>query len=545
VDATLQGLLGLIHGTDVEVRCAALLALTYLEAAQDPVVQAVGKALNSPNVVVRDFAIGYFERVRPREGVAFLLPLLDAQEDAVRARVVTILEQYGATAVTAVKKLANDAPRRRVNAIIDLCARVHTSPALDLLFVLIGADDPDTNRAACNSLMTLVPTLDTRARADLFARTERLAAGAKGHRAILVAAAKLFSALGDPKARRVLFAMLDEREPPVVRTHALSALTNCMRQTELSAAEVDVVLSLLNQDDEAGFLRPAVRLLETQPLDRRYLGRLNQLAESPQPLVKRFAVEKLGHFESSAAIKTLIGYLTDDSYARRNQAVASLKTMPAARSALMKEFIECEDERKSWTLADILLLHDRNWKRDVLDALSTKLEQAIDKREDRLWAAYFHFLIGADAEHTAARLRARAERLRKSKHFAQSAKTLALLKDSPAFDEETRFAFGLAALKSHAHTLASVAQRHDDALDALRGLANSAFPLGERLRRERMLTPEELYYLAFHLAEGQADEQALARELLEHLVARVSRTKVGQAAKNKLRLLRANERRGS
>jgi hypothetical protein len=537
VDATLKGLLGLIRGTDVEVRCAALLALTHLEAAEDPVVQAVGNALSSPNVVVRDFAIGYFERVRPRDGVAFLLSLLDAQEDVVRTRVVSILEHYGAAAVSGAKKLLTDAPRRRVNAIIDLCARVRTSGALDLLFTLIGADDPDTNRAACNALILVVPALDARGHADLFARTERLAAGAKGHRALLVGSAKLFGALADAKARRVLVAMLDEREPQVVRTHALGALTNCLREKELASAEVDVLLSLLDEDDEAGFLRPAIRLLQTQSLNRNYLSRLNKLAESPQPLVKRFAVEKLGHFDSGAAVKTLIGYLTDDSFARRNQATASLKTMPAARSALMKELIDCEDERKAWTLADILLMHDRNWKRDVLDALSGKLEHAIEKREDRLWAAYFHFLISIDAERTAERLRARAERLRKSKRFPESAKTLALLKDSPAFDDETRFAFALAELKSHAHTLATVARPRDDALDAFRALANSAFPLGERLRRERVLTAEDLYYVAFNLAEGRPEEQALARELLEHLVAKLGRTKVGQAARNKLRLM--------
>jgi hypothetical protein len=541
VDATLKGLLGLIHGTDVEVRCAALLALTHLEAAEDPVAEAVGNALRSPNVVVRDFALGYFERVRPRDGIPSLLPLLDAQEDAVRARIVGILEHYGAAAVGGVKKLLTDAPRRRLNAIIDLCARVRTGGALDLLFALIGADDPDTNRAACNALIMVVPALDARARADLFARTERLTAGAKGHRSILVAAAKLFGALADPKARRNLFAMIDEREPQVVRTHALGALTNCLREKELSAAEVDVLLTLLDQDDEAGFLRPAIRLLEAQSLDRSYLSRLNQLAESPQPLVKRFAVEKLGHFDSGAAVKTLIGYLTDDGYARRNQATASLKTMPAARSALMKELIACEDERKAWTLADILLLHDRTWKRDVLDALATKLEQAIDKREDRLWAAYFHFLISIAPERTAERLRTRGERLRKSKRFAESARTLALLKDSPAFDDETRFAFALAELKSHTHTLANVVRRRDDALDAFRALANSAFPLADRLRRERVLAAEDLYYVAFNLAEGRAEEQVLARELLDHLVAKFGRTKVGQAARNKLRLLPADK----
>ena len=66
---------------------------------------------------------------------------------------------------------------------------------------------------------------------------------------------------------------------------------------------------------------------------------------------------------------------------------------------------------------------------------------------------------------------------------------------------------------------------------------HSTFPTAERLRKERAFTPEELFYVAFHFAEGDADEKSLAGELLKHLVAKHGRTKTGKAAKNKLRLL--------
>ena len=157
---------------------------------------------------------------------------------------------------------------------------------------------------------------------------------------------------------------------------------------------------MLDEDDEAGILRPAIQLLEDQTLDRSYLSQLNKLAESPQPMVKRFAVQKLGGFDSGAVVKTLIGYLTDDSYSRRDQATASLKKLPAARAALMKELLACDDERKAWTLADILLVHDRSWRRDTTDALWKKLQDALEERDDRLYTAYFHFLNTLDGDGT-------------------------------------------------------------------------------------------------------------------------------------------------
>jgi HEAT repeat protein len=537
VDKTLKGLIGLVSAADVEVRCAALLVLTHLEAPDDAVVRAVAEALKGPNVVARDFAIGYFERVRPSDGICCLTPLLDAHEDAVRSRVVAILAEYGAPAVTAVRKLVKDAPRRRLNAIIELCARVRSGAALDLLFDLMHSDDFDTNRAACDALIQTVPSLGAATRSDLFERTERLAAGAKGHRTALVASAKMFGAIGEPKARKRLFAMLNEREPHVVRTHALHALVQCLRGQKLAANEVDQLLPLLDSDDEAGVLRPAIRLLEEQTLDRRYLNLLNRLAESPQPLVKRFAVQKLGTFDSTPVAKTLIGYLTDDSQARRNQAIASLKQMAAARTLLVKEFLACDDERKAWALADILLAHDRNWRRDVLDAVWKRLESTFEKREDRLFAAYFHFLNMVDSESLVQRVRQRAEQLRRGKKFAVSAKWWHSIKDLPGFDEEARFALAVTELKSHPRSVSTPARRGDTALDALRLLATSAFPLTERLRRERALTPEELYYVGFNLGEGRGEERVVGRDILEYVADKHSRAKAGKAARNKLQLL--------
>jgi HEAT repeat protein len=539
VDTTLKGLLALVEGVDVEARCAALVVLTRLRLAEDKVVRTVGDSLGARNVVVRDFAVGYFEHVRPRDAVGHLVPLLDSQEDGLRHRIVNILAEYGQIAVAAVKKLTKKAPRRRLNAVIDLCARVRSSNALDLLFGFIAGEDLDVSRTACDALVATVPLLDSRARSDLFVRSERLTSHAKGERPALVGAAKVFGALADGRARKHLLCLLSKDQPQVVRTHALGALVQCLRGERLAAAEIRTLLPLLREDDESGILRPAIQLLEDQAFDRSYLPDLSRLAESPQAIVKRFAIHQLGSFDSIPVVRTLIGYLTDDSYARRDEAMASLKKLPAARAALMKEFLACDDERKAWTLADILLLHERNWKRDTLEALWTKLEVTLEKREDRLYTAYFQFLGALDAETPAERVRARADRLRKGRHFALVTKWLSLLKDSPAFDVETKFALAIAELKSHPHTLAAPVRRHDTALEWLRELARSAFPTAERLRKERALTPEDVFYVAFNFAEGREEERAVARELLQHLSGKHGRTKVGKAAKNKLRLLPA------
>jgi hypothetical protein len=537
MDRTLKGVTRLVSGTDVETRCAALVVLTQLGAAEDAVVRSAGESLAAKNAVVRDFALSYFEQVRPRPGLDWLVPLLDSHEDALRQRVIGILAAYGTTAVSAVGKQVKHAPRRRLNAIIALCARVHSGAALDILFRLMAGDDPDSNRLACDALMAAVPAANARTREEVFKRADAMAGSARGQRTGCVAAAKLLGALQQPKARKRLFAMLGKTSPDVIRSHALGALAQCLQSQKLTSAEIAALVGQLEMGGEPMLIRPAIRLLEDQALDRSYMAQLNRLAESPEPYVKRFAVQKLGAFESGAVVKTLIGYLTDDSYARRDQAAASLKTLPAARSALMKEFAACDDERKAWTLADILLVHDRGWKRDSIETLGKKLERALERREDRLYSAYAHFLNALDPEAFADRVRTRVEQLRKRKNFSAALKWLGLLKDTPAFDDDARFSLLVAELKSHRRVLGAAVRRHDPAADLARELIRNAFPLADRLRRERLLTPEELFYTAFQLAEGRPEDRAVAEEVFEHLKTKHGRTKVGKAAKNKLALL--------
>ncbi len=537
MDSTLKSILGLVAVPDVEVRCAALVVLGQLGDAESKTVATVGEALAAKNALVRDFAVGYFERVRPKDGISYLVPLLDSSEDVLRERVTKILSSYGAAGVAAVRKLVGDGPRRRLHAIITMCAAVHSAAALDVLFELMSHDDFDTHKAATDAVVALVPGLDSKARADLWQRSEKLLKAAKSHRPATIAAAKLFGALAEPRARKLLLPLLDKEFAHSIRTHALGALVQCLRGEKLSEAEMRTAFGLLEEDDESGILRPAIALLDEQTLDRSYLPVLNRLAEGNQPVLRRFAVQKLGAFDSGAVVKTLIGYLSDDSYARRDQAATSLKKLPAARAALMSELLACEDERKAWTLSEILLQHDRNWKGSAVQALQKKLESAVEKRDDRLYTAYFHFLHSLDPEATAKHVRDRSEALRKKKDFHGCVKWLSLLKDTPAFEPDVRFALAVADLKARKHAMVAAVRRHDPTLDLLRELARAAYPVVEQLRKDRSLEAEELFYVAFNFAEGSREERALAEDLLEHVAHKYGRTKTGKAAKNKLKLM--------
>ena len=77
MDNTLQDILVLIEKGTVEQRCAALLVLGALKVNNAAVVKTVGALLDSPNPVLKDFALRYFEEVQPKNNIAQLVKMLD------------------------------------------------------------------------------------------------------------------------------------------------------------------------------------------------------------------------------------------------------------------------------------------------------------------------------------------------------------------------------------------------------------------------------------------------------------------------------------
>jgi HEAT repeat protein len=120
MDSLLSQLLTLVHQGTVEQRCAALLVLAALKLDNAQVVKAVGAAVAQPNPVLKDFALRYFEEVKPQSALPLFAGLLDDPDKDTHERAVRFLSQAGQAAVPAVLQFASGAARssqRRARAL--------------------------------------------------------------------------------------------------------------------------------------------------------------------------------------------------------------------------------------------------------------------------------------------------------------------------------------------------------------------------------------------------------------------------------------------
>ena len=537
IDPLLPQLLNLVQQGTVEQRCAALLVLGALKLDNAQVVKAAGAAIGQPNPVLKDFALRYFEEVKPKSAVPLLARLLDDPDKDTHERAVRFLSQAGQAAVPAVLQFASGASRAgQINAARVLCALRGKAALKGLLQMLVSGTD-EFNKTICDLMTPAIRELDAKEQEQLYAEVEAFAAklDPKEQRPATVSAMRLIGQLGRAEARRWLFKFVAPEHHHALRAHALVALLRCLRDHDLRKEENAKLFPLLEEAEFSEVTRLAIDLLDAHELpdDSRHL--LSRLLESPHPDVQKFALRKMADFSTPATVRTLIEQLGDPDYRKRDVAANSLRKIPEARAALLKELTACNDASKAWSIAELLPSFEGKWRQDVLIALWKRLHAAIDA-EDRIQTAFLQVLKLADANYSYQQLAGEAARLAKAKKFKEAAAFLAPLKDFSEFKPEDKFRLALAQLKLHAHTLAS--NRHHPAVELLADLhRNSAYPLFEALKKDRALEAEDLFNLGFSLVERHGDERSLGKDLLKHVVAKFSRNKIGKNARNKLKLI--------
>jgi len=536
MDNTLQDILTLIGKGTVEQRCAALLVLGALKVNNAVVVKTVGALLDGPNPVLKDYALRYFEEVQPKNNTAQLVKMLDDRDKDVQDRAVRSLSGAGQPAVqTLLQGLASGSRIWQLNAARVLC-QVRGKAALKGLIQMLGTGTDETNRIVCDLMTPVLRDMDAKEQESLYDDVESFATklDAKEQRPAVVSAMRLLGQLGRPQARRWLFKFVGAEQHPAVRAHALVALLRCLREQDIRKDEYAKLFPILEEPQPTEATRLALDLLDAHELPDDSRALFGKLMQSPHSDVQKFALRKMGDVGTPATVRTLVEQLGDPDYRKRDVAASSLRKIPDARAALIKELVLCEDASKAWSIAELLPSFEGKWRQDTLDALWKRLQQAIDD-EERIQTAFLHVLKRVDAEFAYQKLAEHGAKLVKAKKFKESVGFLLPLKDFPEVKPENKFHLALAQLKLHSHTVAT--NRQHPAVELLTDLyRGSAYPVFETLKKEKGLAPEDLFALGFSLVERAGQERGLGIDLLEHVAEKFPRNKVGKNAKNKLKL---------
>jgi hypothetical protein len=321
-----------------------------------------------------------------------------------------------------------------------------------------------------------------------------------------------------------------------VRQEALIALRFALG--EKKADEKHVITALLDaaEADDRTLAHTALHTLGSMQLPAGLGKRIEKLALHPDFDRARFVIEMLGRQTDAEATRVLVHAACTLERKRAEIATAALAGREDAVAPLAKALLETKDVDRAWLLKGVLRPSAKKIPAPLRKQL---LEGALSRLSDgeRGWEALLDVVRDADAEGVAMALRALGQKLRKGKNDDKAASVFGLVCRSDKATDEDRYVLASLELERGPKDTRAAIRATDEALKLISGLASRGFDVGSALRKDKHVEIEALYYVGFHFAEAK---KPLGEELLEEVVKRGGRSKVGKMAKNKLALLQGS-----
>ncbi len=535
LDATAKKILRLLRPeSPPDLRRAAVQVLGEVATRGSEINSTLTEALSDPDAGVRLEALQTVGKLRIEQALPQLLKRITegGAESEAAALAAARLGDRGIRGLQELMHHVASGLRRRIAAAMASSggASAETAAVEALLDT-----DPGVVDAAARSLSAEIPSLDTASRETLGERLLGLLKKKKGPPLPPVsetAIVRLLAALGDERAEAALWERTQPTYRPEVRGAALQALARSNQ-----ALSKDKLKRLLSCAADADFrvVMPALMMLKGVPVTDRQVADWLPLLDAPDVAVRRAAIDKIGDRDTAEVAAALLRQLNHGDRPLREQALAKLTQLNKGRQALAEAVLDAATPDEAWFLARAIAPFFRDFSAQAADKLFAKACQYLDAGDRRADALLF-LMREADPRSLRDRLEERGVALRKKKDYARALTYFRLLARDPACAASVRFELAGCGLKVSTKDLNADARAADPALQQFAALIHShESEVSEMLQKAKWLDAEDLFYLGFHFAEKDRQEQIFGGEALKLAIKRSPKSKLAKDAKTKLK----------
>jgi HEAT repeat protein len=535
LDATAKKLLRLLRPDSApELRRAAALVLGEVGTRSSELTAALGEALADSDSLVRLEALHAVGKLRIESALPRLVERIaeGGPESEAAALAAARLGDKGTRALKDLMGHVAPGLRRRIAAAL---ASAGTASAETAAVDALLDSDPGVVDAAARSLGAEIPSLTPASRKALADHLLDLLKKKKGPPlppASETAIVRLVAALGDERAKATLWERTAPGYRPEVRGAALQALG---RWAE--APSKDELKRLLACAAEPDFrvASPALMMLKDLPVADRQVPDWLPLLDAPDVAVRRLAIDKVGDRDKPEVVAALLRQLNHGDRPLREHALARLTQLTKGRQALADALLEAASPDEAWTLAKAIVPFFRDFPAALHESLFAQACKHLDSA-DRLAEPLLFLLRESDPRGLRDRLEEKGVALRKKKDYARALVYFRLLGRDPACAAPVRFELAACGLKMSSKDLSADARAADPTLHQFAALIHShEAEVSQMLQKAKWLEPEDLFYLGFHFAEKDHQEQKFGGEALKLLIKRSPKSKLAKDAKTKLK----------
>lgn len=528
-----SALVSLLSHDDAERRGAAALVIGELGVDDDAAFTQLKARLKDDNAVVRLRAAEALGQLASETLALDLQPLLTDREARVRnvvRRVLAEAKHLGPSDLEAMLDAKDE--KERLGAVAVLGARADIDSLLILARTILHAHGRLLD-AIKSALLESLPGLSEDERAQLVEtwRTHLTPDKLDERPNVGIAAAEVLAGDGDG-ASRLLMTWCAKIQTENVRVAAAQALRQQAGARKFSARIYEGILELIEADSTPeAVVSPLSEALTQSDLPMALEPRVRKLTSAELRAVRTFAIRALGGLDSAPAAKALAEIVRGDDVTDRKAAIAAASQTPSGRTALARVLADTTDVPIAESVAQAL----RNAEA-LLPSTIQELEQAAleaDPEVGRVILALLKQVGGESAGRVQGSLHEKAIKLKNRGELEEAVRLLERML-AGADDPESRFQLGVCQLRLSKKHIGRGAKQEPVA-QTFRLLARRRdFPTLERLSKEPELTPDDLFFLGFVLAEGEGDGQNLGGDILTHLADNDFDPNLKRRAHNKL-----------
>lgn len=537
---TLSGIVSMLETGSPEQRVAAAQVLAWLQPKVPAVVKSLGRIAQEGDSFLRPYAVDALGKIGNAASLAALIPFLHI-EGPIRNKVIRIYAKAGKSAVSVLIKEYGKADPVTQMTILEILAKVRSDEALGLIYgILKDPERPGDGERLFQVLSGEIAALDPKKEEDqqgIEILRKHLMDWQKGLPRKTTAQSRawildLLAKIADPGCRTLLIGQSAPSHPPEVRGVALRGLVGM----DLTPAQTTKLLGYLKEEDFLHVVGPTLDVLsELEPKGAQMANTFAKLLEADRPEVRFFAMKMLGRFHTASAARNLMPFLHSDDHQVHELASRGLGGNPEAAEGVLKIFLAARDLEEVHRPFDAMLLLAPHLKPAQLKKVLDRYEQLVEA-EDPVREHYRQVLSAAAPESVGPTLLKEAQKRRSAGNFESALDMLAILATCMGGEVDGDARYELAVTKMLMRARIPELTEGDPVIGHLCHLLNSGYSLLDRLKKEKMLGSDQLYYLGQRFVERLNAERRFGEELLQWIIKQEPEGKASVQALQKLKV---------
>lgn len=523
----------MLRAEDPHKRIAAAMVLGELKVKDANIVKALAEMAQDPFDAYAHAAISALGNIGTMKALPALLNALgrggETQKLAAKA-----LAGLGEEALPEIKAKLEDAPPELRAAVSQALPSMGGKASFQLTLEGLRGQPWDAINKVALSVRQEVKAASDAERKAMRTQLDKFLGLKKTSEdeAALRGAVKILGYLELAETVDTLLGYAGAKNPPMIRIEAITALRFALGRSVTAKAMKRLGELLLDMDP---LVRRAARdTVMTLKFGPQHADGLAVLAEHEDFEVASWAISLLGTMGGQVAEKTLVPLASGSHKGRAQAAAKAITQIEGGERLLASALCKVDDETGAQVLSEALMPLAKKLAKKDLSRLLAAGEANLSKSV-AIGRRQLDPVLVCDPEGWAEAFRANAKAAQK-KDPARSGALLQILCRSPHATLDDRYLFARMELMRSPMDPHPRARSRDGALAELERLADAGAPLAKLLEKDKTIDDEALYYLGFHFVE-RVDSRDLGAALLELLIKRSGRTKLGKAAKNKLALV--------